>query len=64
MRSIFGATFPGAPDVQWREMRCVRCGCLLERIEENALRPGKRLKVECTECKLINDIVGAEPDDA
>jgi phage FluMu protein Com len=46
--------------VRWQEMRCVRCARLLQRIEEEALRPGRRLEIKCTHCKLINYKVGEE----
>jgi phage FluMu protein Com len=48
--------------VHWREMRCVRCGRLLQKVEENALRPGKRLEIKCSHCKVINYLVGGEPN--
>jgi phage FluMu protein Com len=56
------ATSPHASKVQWREMRCVRCGRLLQKVEDNALWPGKRLEIKCGHCKLINGLVGVEPD--
>ena len=45
--------------IRWVEMRCVRCGRLLQKIEENALRPGKRIEIKCTHCKVMNYWVGA-----
>jgi phage FluMu protein Com len=51
---------PYASKVQWREMRCVRCGRLLQKVEENALRPGKRLEIKCGHCTVINYLVGME----
>jgi phage FluMu protein Com len=45
--------------VRWVEMRCVRCGRLLQKIEENALRPGKRIQIKCTHCKVMNYRIGA-----
>lgn len=42
----------------WREMRCSRCGRLLQKIEEHALRPGKRLEIKCHHCKVVNYLVG------
>jgi phage FluMu protein Com len=49
----------GLPSVRWIEMRCVRCQRLLQKIEESALRPGKRLEIKCSHCKVINYSVGA-----
>jgi phage FluMu protein Com len=40
------------------EMRCVRCRRLLQKIEESALRPGKRLEIKCSHCKVMNYSVG------
>jgi phage FluMu protein Com len=49
------------PDpIRWTDMRCVRCGRLLQKIEEHALRPGKRLEIKCGHCKVINYLVGME----
>jgi phage FluMu protein Com len=45
--------------IRWVEMRCVRCGRLLQKIEEDALRPGKRIEIKCTHCKVINYWVGS-----
>jgi phage FluMu protein Com len=45
--------------VRWVEMRCTRCGRLLQKIEEGALRPGKRLQIKCTHCKVMNYRIGA-----
>jgi phage FluMu protein Com len=47
--------------VRWLEMRCVRCAHLLQKVEEEALRPGKRLEVKCGRCKVINYLVGGHP---
>ena len=44
--------------VRWVEMRCVRCARLLQKIEQDALRPGKRLEIKCAHCKIINYSVG------
>ena len=41
-------------------MRCVRCSRLLQKVEEQALRPGRRLEIKCTHCKVINCLVGEE----
>ncbi len=46
--------------LRWQEMRCVRCGSLLQKVEENALRPGKRLEIKCGHCKVMNYLVGVE----
>ena len=51
---------PYASKVQWREMRCLRCGRLLQKVEDNALRPGKRLEIKCRHCTVINYLVGVE----
>jgi phage FluMu protein Com len=48
--------------VRWQEMRCVRCGRLLQKVEENALRPGKQLEIKCGHCKVMNYLVGVETD--
>ena len=48
----------GGSKVRWVEMRCVRCARLLQKIEQDALRPGKRLEIKCSHCKIINYIVG------
>jgi phage FluMu protein Com len=45
--------------IRWLEMRCARCGRLLQKIEEHALRPGKRVEIKCTHCKVVNYSVGA-----
>lgn len=45
--------------VRWTDMRCDRCGRLLQRIEEHALRPGKRLEIKCSHCKVMNYSIGA-----
>jgi len=44
--------------IRWVEMRCVRCRRLLQKIEEAALRPGKRLEIKCAHCKVMNYSVG------
>ena len=43
---------------RWVEMRCVRCGRLLQKMEEQALRPGKRIEIKCSHCKVMNYSVG------
>lgn len=58
--AMLRATPPSASKVRWRDMRCVRCGRLLQRVEENALRPGKRLEIKCGHCKVVNYLVGME----
>ena len=45
--------------IRWQEMRCVRCGHLLQKVELEALRPGKRLEIKCVRCKMFNYLVGA-----
>jgi phage FluMu protein Com len=45
--------------MRWIEMRCTRCRRLLQKIEEDALRPGKRIEIKCSHCKLINYSIGA-----
>jgi phage FluMu protein Com len=47
-------------DVEWIEVRCRGCGRLLEKIEEYALRPGKRIEIKCGRCKVVNDLVGTD----
>jgi len=44
-------------NVQWVEIRCRACGRLLERIECEALRPGKRIEIKCARCKVVNDLI-------
>jgi phage FluMu protein Com len=51
-----------ARKVRWVEMRCVRCARLLQKVEQHALRPGKRLEIKCGHCKVMNYLVG-EPDE-
>jgi phage FluMu protein Com len=48
---------PAAP-IRWIDMRCTRCRRLLQKIEEQALRPGKRIEIKCSHCKVINYSVG------
>jgi hypothetical protein len=48
----------GLSPVRWVEMRCERCRRLLQKIEESALRPGKRLEIKCSHCKVMNYSVG------
>ena len=48
--------------VRWQEMRCAHCGRLLQKVEENALRPGKQLEIKCGHCKVMNYLVGGEPN--
>jgi phage FluMu protein Com len=47
--------------IRWQEMRCVRCSHLLQKVELEALRPGKRLEIKCVRCKMFNYLVGALP---
>lgn len=51
----------GKPRIQWLEMRCVHCGRLLQKIEQDAVRPGKRIEIKCSHCKIINYWVGHAP---
>jgi phage FluMu protein Com len=44
--------------IRWVEMRCVRCRRLLQKIEEHALRPGMRIEIKCTHCKVMNYSIG------
>jgi phage FluMu protein Com len=44
--------------IRWQEMRCARCGHLLQKVELEALRPGKRLEIKCVRCKMFNYLVG------
>ena len=64
MGSHAPATCPAASStkgrVRWQEMRCVRCARLLQKVEENALRPGKQLEIKCGHCKVMNYLVGAD----
>ena len=50
--------------VHWVEMRCDHCGRLLQKIEQDALRPGKRLEIKCTHCKTMNYWTGRQADAA
>ena len=54
--------FRASDKVRWVEMRCNHCGRLLQKIEEDALRPGKRLEIKCTHCKTINYSTGRQAD--
>lgn len=47
--------------VRWQEMRCLRCHRLLQKVEEHALRPGRRLEIKCAHCKVLNYLIGEEP---
>lgn len=51
----------GHPGIQWEEIRCCACGRLLQKIERQALRPGKHIEIKCSRCKAINRMVGPEP---
>jgi phage FluMu protein Com len=59
--SVRSAPSENRPDVQWIEVRCRGCGRLLEKIEQCALRPGKRIEIKCGRCKVVNDLVGTDP---
>jgi phage FluMu protein Com len=54
-----GESFEPSSRVRWVEMRCDRCRRLLQKIEEDALRPGKRIEIKCSHCKVVNYSVGA-----
>ena len=45
--------------VRWVEMRCIRCQRLLQKIEEHALRPGRRIEIKCGHCKVMNYSIGS-----
>lgn len=60
--TAFSASNSTKSRLRWQEMRCVRCGRLLQKVEENALRPGKHLEVKCGHCKVMNYLVGVETD--
>lgn len=60
--TTYQAASSGKGRVRWQEMRCVRCGRLLQKVEENALRPGKQLEIKCGHCKVMNYLVGVETD--
>ena len=47
-------------DTEWIEVRCRACGRLLQKIEEHAIRPGKRIEIKCGRCKVVNDFVGTD----
>jgi phage FluMu protein Com len=55
--SSTGYPRPAAP-IRWIDMRCIRCRRLLQKIEADALRPGKRIEIKCSHCKVINYSVG------
>ena len=61
MASLPSAAVDVTKKVRWQEMRCLRCRRLLQKIEEHALRPGRRLEIKCTHCKVLNYLVGEEP---
>jgi phage FluMu protein Com len=47
--------------IRWLEMRCVHCGRLLQKIEQDAIRPGKRIEIKCSHCKIMNYWIGRPP---
>jgi len=53
-----GQSRPGA--INWIEVRCAGCGRLLQKMEPQALRPGKHIEIKCTHCKVVNDLVGTD----
>lgn len=63
-RTAFGTTKATKGRLRWKELRCVRCRRLLLKVEDNALRPGKRLEIKCGHCKVLNYLVGVETDSA
>jgi phage FluMu protein Com len=58
--TAFSTSIATKSRLRWREMRCLRCARLLQKVEENALRPGKRLEIKCGHCKVMNYLVGVE----
>jgi phage FluMu protein Com len=44
----------------WIEVRCAGCGRLLQKMEHQALRPGKHIQIKCGHCKVVNDLVGTD----
>jgi phage FluMu protein Com len=44
--------------IRWTDMRCARCHRLLQKVEQSALRSGKRLEIKCVHCKMVNYLVG------
>jgi phage FluMu protein Com len=48
--------------IHWLEMRCLRCRHLLQKVERDALRPGKCLEIKCPHCKVINSLIGRPAD--
>jgi phage FluMu protein Com len=44
----------------WVEVRCAGCGRLLQKMEPQALRPGKHIEIKCAHCKAVNDLVGTD----
>jgi len=46
--------------VTWIEVRCTGCGRLLQRMEPQALRPGKHIEIKCSRCHVVNDLVGTD----
>jgi phage FluMu protein Com len=52
--------FAASNPIRWVEMRCVRCQRLLQKIEEHALRPGRRIEIKCAHCKMMNYSIGSQ----
>jgi phage FluMu protein Com len=50
----------GRVTTAWVEVRCAGCGRLLQKMEPQALRPGKHIEIKCTHCKVVNDLVGTD----
>jgi len=53
---------PDRAGATWIEVRCAGCGRLLQKMEQQALRPGKHIQIKCSHCKVMNDLVGTELD--
>ena len=51
---------PDRGGAAWIEVRCAGCGRLLQKMEQQALRPGKHIQIKCAHCKVMNDLVGTE----
>ena len=51
---------PSLDVTTWIEVRCAGCGRLLQKMEQQALRPGKHIQIKCVHCKVVNDLVGTD----
>lgn len=47
-----------ASSIHWVDVRCAGCRRLLQKMEERALRPGKRIQIKCSHCKVMNYSIG------